>query len=99
VPTDSGHPGRGLRSKKGGLTIHSVKIEDLAIAVELDPKAIAAIWGGTSSQAAPHATMSGSFTGIGASAVLTADAPKAPSETVSFNYGGLQVVYKQQSPD
>jgi hypothetical protein len=76
--------------------MHSLIIDNLSVAEELDAEAMAALCGGTSIQAAPYAAMSGSLTSIGASTVATADAPKGPSESVSFGYGSLQVVYSQQ---
>ena len=76
--------------------MHSLLIENLSVAEELDAKAMATICGGTSIQAVPHAAMSGSLTSIQASAVATADAPKGPSESISFGYGSLQVVYSQR---
>jgi hypothetical protein len=76
--------------------MHSLLIENLSVAEELDAEAIATIRGGTSIRGVPYAAISGSLTGIEAGAVGTADAPKGPSESVSFGFGSLQVVYSQQ---
>lgn len=92
-------PVAAIEAEKGRLTMHSLTIENLSVAAELDAKAMATICGGTSIREMPHAAMSGSLTSIGAGAVATADAPEAPSESVSFNYGSLQVVYSPQHAD
>jgi hypothetical protein len=76
--------------------MHSLIIQDLSVAEELDVQAMATLCGGTSIQAVPHAAMSGLLSSIGAGAVATADAPKGPSESISFSYGSLQVAYSQQ---
>ena len=73
----------------------SLTIENLSVAEELDAEAMAAICGGTSIREMPHAAMSGSLTSIGAGTVATADAPQVPTESLGFNYGGLQLAYSR----
>ena len=75
--------------------MRSLIIENLSVAEELDVEAMAAIGGGRSIQAMPHAVTSGALTSIGAGTVATADAPQVPSESLGFNFGGLQLAYSR----
>ena len=75
--------------------MHSLIIENLSVAEELDVEAMATLCGGRSIQAMPRAATSGPLTSIGAGTVATADAPEVPTESLGFNFGGLQLAYSR----